>query len=59
MATAFVFTHARRASESAAHESLRNSLLQRGKRSKSILREEAALRVRAGGQRSVRCVRPC
>ena len=45
MATAFVFTHARHASEAATLEAMRRDLLQRGRaRFKSVLREEAQLR---------------
>jgi hypothetical protein len=48
MASAFVFTHARRASEAQALEALRRDLLERGRaRFKSVLRAEAALRDKA------------
>jgi hypothetical protein len=50
MASAFVFTHARRASEAQALEALRRDLLERGRaRFKSVLRAEAALRDKAAG----------
>jgi hypothetical protein len=49
MASAFVFTHARRTSEAATLEALRRDLLQRGRaRYNSVLRKEAALRGDAG-----------
>jgi hypothetical protein len=52
MATAFVFTHARHASEAATLEAMRRDLLQRGRaRFKSVLREEAKLRGAAPAQR--------
>jgi len=58
-AHAFVFTHARRASEAVAMDAMRSSLLERGRKGKSVLREEASTRNRRrlALRDEARCVR--